>query len=186
MDSIDDQSNFHFHFMFQLLWNWWHVFQTLIEMLILKTVHSGKEILKKRVISFRSSSFWLYGVESRDFFSCWVRKNCFQSWANSQNDNYFVNSLSFENSSFFLSMKKITWLNSQQPKTRGHVEHLIISVGKILTGNCNRCLWIAIPYSTHRRHRLAQYNLLEIVSYCNDYRTFHLLPLNWDLLQELT
>ena len=26
--------------------------------------------------------------------------------------------------SFFLSMRKITWLKSQQPKTRGHVEHL--------------------------------------------------------------
>ena len=30
----------------------------------------------------------------------------------------------FESSSFFLSMRKITWLNSQQPKTRGRVEHL--------------------------------------------------------------
>ena len=25
---------------------------------------------------------------------------------------------------FFLTMRKITWLNSQQPKTRGHGEHL--------------------------------------------------------------
>ena len=64
---------------------------------------------------------------------------CFQSWANSQDDNHFhskrpprtilsenschfFNLLSFVSSSFFLSMIKITWLNSQQPKTKGHVE----------------------------------------------------------------
>jgi hypothetical protein len=83
-----------------------------------------------------SSIVWLLGVESHDFFQGWERKNCLQSWANSQNDNYFiskrepriilsenschfVNLLSFEGSSFFLSMRKIMW----QPKTRGHVEH---------------------------------------------------------------
>ena len=38
---------------------------------------------------------------------------------------HFVNLLSFANSLFILSMRKITWLNTQQPKTRGHVEHLI-------------------------------------------------------------
>ena len=36
----------------------------------------------------------------------------------------FVNFLSFASSSFLLSLRKITWLNSQQPETRGHVEHL--------------------------------------------------------------
>ena len=63
------------------------------------------------------------------FFSNWERKNCLQSWANSQNDNHFhskrqprtilsenschfVNLLIFANSSFFLSLRKITWLNS--------------------------------------------------------------------------
>ena len=40
-------------------------------------------------VLYISSSFWLLGVESRDFFSCWERKNCLQSWANLQNDNYF-------------------------------------------------------------------------------------------------
>ena len=61
----------------------------------------------------------------------------FTSCANSQNDNYFhskrqpgtilsennchfVTLLSFASSSFFLSLRKITWLNSQQPKTRGY------------------------------------------------------------------
>ena len=38
-------------------------------------------------------------------------------------NNHFVYLLSFARSSFFLSMRKITWLNSQQPKTRGHVDH---------------------------------------------------------------
>ena len=77
--------------------------------------------------------------------SGWDNNNCCvnfcQTWANSQNVNYFysklskviilsennchfVNLLSFESSSFLLSMKKITWLNSIQPKTRGHVDDL--------------------------------------------------------------
>ena len=42
----------------------------------------------------------------------------------SENSCHFVNLLSFASSSFFLSLRKITWLNSQQPKTRVHVEHL--------------------------------------------------------------
>ena len=37
---------------------------------------------------------------------------------------HFANLLSFVSSSFFLSLRKITWLNLQQPKTRRHVEHL--------------------------------------------------------------
>ena len=41
-----------------------------------------------------------------------------------ENSCHFVNLFSFGSSSFFLSLRKITWLNSQQPKTRGHVEHL--------------------------------------------------------------
>ena len=43
----------------------------------------------------------------------------------SKNNCHFVNSLSFASSSFFLSIRKITWLKSQQTKkSRGHVEHL--------------------------------------------------------------
>ena len=74
------------------------------------------------------------------FFSSWEKKNCLQSWANSQNDKYFhskrqprtilsenccesVNLLNFASSSFCFSLIKITWLNSQQPRTGGHVEH---------------------------------------------------------------
>ena len=41
----------------------------------------------------------------------------------SENGCHFVNLLSFASSTFFLSLRKIMWLNLQQPKTRGHVEH---------------------------------------------------------------
>ena len=41
----------------------------------------------------------------------------------SLNSCRFVNSLSIANSCFCLSMWKITWLNSQQPEAKGHVEH---------------------------------------------------------------
>ena len=33
--------------------------------------------------------FWAVGSRVKWFFSCWGRKNCLQSWANLQNDNYF-------------------------------------------------------------------------------------------------
>ena len=45
----------------------------------------------------------------------------FYQWL--QSSCHFVNLLSFASSSFFLSLRKIMCLNSQQPKTRGHVEH---------------------------------------------------------------
>ena len=38
-----------------------------------------------------------------------------------ENSTNFENFLSFASSSFFLSLRKITWLNSQQPKTKAHV-----------------------------------------------------------------
>ena len=38
---------------------------------------------------------------------------------------HFVNLFSFASSTFFLSLRKIMWLNSHQPKTRAHVEHLL-------------------------------------------------------------
>ena len=41
-----------------------------------------------------------------------------------ENIHHFVNLLSFSSSSFCLVLRKITWPNSQQPKTRGLVEHL--------------------------------------------------------------
>ena len=58
------------------------------------------------------------------------RRERMNRWANSQNDNlgpFWVKIIAIlwifsASSSFFLSMKKITWLNSQQPKTRGHVD----------------------------------------------------------------
>ena len=71
------------------------------------------------------SSFWLLGVESRDFFhaekertACKVEQIHKMTTIFTQNDNlgpflskyncHFVNLLSFASSSFFLSMKKIT------------------------------------------------------------------------------
>ena len=39
------------------------------------------------MVLYMSFSFCLLGVEW--FFSSWERKNCLQSWANSQNDHYF-------------------------------------------------------------------------------------------------
>ena len=86
------------------------------------------------------SSFGLLGVESHDFSHAEKeRKNCLQSWANSQNDNYFhsnrqsrtilsenschfVNLLSFSSSSFFLSLRKSHDSTPNSQKTRGHVE----------------------------------------------------------------
>ena len=54
----------------------------------------------------------------------------------SENSCHFVNLFSFASSSFFLNTRKITWLNSQQPKTRGHVEQLCnIVPGDQKTGN---------------------------------------------------
>ena len=52
------------------------------------------------------------------------QKNNLSSTILSENSCHFVISFSFASSSFFLSMRKITWLNFQQPKTRAHVEHL--------------------------------------------------------------
>ena len=47
----------------------------------------------------------------------------------SESSCHFVNLVSFSSSSFFLSIRKITWLNSHQPKTRGYVEHLNFILG---------------------------------------------------------
>jgi hypothetical protein len=105
-----------------------------------------ENIMKRRVFEIHGGGalhvLWFFAVGSwvTWFFSCWERKICLQRWANSQNDNYFcskwsyvvilrenrchfVNLHSFESSYFFLSLRKITWLNSKQPKTRTHVEH---------------------------------------------------------------
>ena len=47
----------------------------------------------------------------------------------SENSCRFVNLFSFANISFFLSLSKISSLNSQRPETRGYVEHLHFIVG---------------------------------------------------------
>ena len=92
-------------------------------------------------VLYMSSSCWLLGVESHDFSQdekgwtvCKAEQihkmtiTYFHSKQQprtilSENSCHLVNLLSFASSSFFLSMRKIMWLNSQQPKTRGHVKH---------------------------------------------------------------
>ena len=95
------------------------------------------------MVLYMFSSFWLLGVQSLDFSQAEKERtvckaeqihiirpthndNYFQSRQQPRTTKicYFVKMLSFASSSFFVSMGKITGLNSQQPKTRGHVEHL--------------------------------------------------------------
>ena len=66
----------------------------------------------------------------------------------SENSCHFVNLLSFARSSFFLSMRKITWLNSQQPKTRGCVEHLGYYRINRKESNSDRCRSPEVFYLT--------------------------------------
>ena len=97
-----------------------------------------------------SSSFWLLQVESCDFFQAEIERSACKAeqihkmttiftrqprTILSENSCHFVNLLSFASSSFFFSLRKITWLNLQQPKTRGHVEHLSISLWMIFWQN---------------------------------------------------
>ena len=84
------------------------------------------------------SSFWLLGVQTLDYSQaekertvCKAEQIHKMTTIFNQVEQprttkicYFVKMLSFASSSFFVSMGKITGLNSQQPKTRGHVEHL--------------------------------------------------------------
>ena len=82
-------------------------------------------------------SFWLLGVESSNFsqvererITCKTKQILkFTNWQFLllkwqprvlliKNSWQLVNLLSFASSSFFLSVKKITWLNSQQPKLK--------------------------------------------------------------------
>ena len=77
-----------------------------------------------------SSSFWLLGV-----LSLYEKKTSYKAeqihkmttifsqtgCRISENSCHFVNLLSFTSISFFLILRKIMGLNSQQPKTRGHV-----------------------------------------------------------------
>ena len=59
---------------------------------------------------YMCSSFWLLGVESRDF-------------SQAEKEELFAKLFIFASSSFFLSMRKIMCLNSQQPKNKAQVGH---------------------------------------------------------------
>ena len=65
----------------------------------------------------------------------------------SENICHFVNLLSFASSSFFLSMRKIMWLNSQQPKTRRHVEHPIMMFEFMFNPRILFCIYLYFPQS---------------------------------------
>ena len=70
---------------------------------------SKKELLAKLSKFIKWQHFSLKTTTYRDILS--------------ENSCHFMNLLDFASSSFILSLRKITWLNSQQPKSRGHVEH---------------------------------------------------------------
>ena len=91
------------------------------------------------LVLYMSSSFRLLAVESRDFSHAKKERTAckagqfhklttiFHSKQQrmiilSENNCHSVNFFSFASSSFFLRMRKITWLNSQQLKTRPHLD----------------------------------------------------------------
>ena len=72
----------------EILWSW---IINNIELKIDRHICqcSVSSFMRNTLVLYMSTRFWLLGVESRDFFSCWERKNCMQSLTNSQNINYF-------------------------------------------------------------------------------------------------
>jgi hypothetical protein len=92
-----------------------------------------------------SSSFWLLWVESRDFPQVEKERTaCKDEQIHKMTTIFTKNGPSFFCvkmvvilwicSAFFFSLRKITWLNSQQPKTKGHIEHLSLLILKVCTG----------------------------------------------------
>ena len=87
-----------------------------------------------------STSLGLLRVESCDFSQAEIEKTAFKAEQIRKmttifnqkstrtiltgNICHFVNFLRSASSSFFLSLRKITWINLKQPKTSRHVEHL--------------------------------------------------------------
>ena len=69
-------------------------------------------------------------------------------WVKTENDCHFVNLLSFESSHFFLSLRKITWIKSQQPKTW---DYTINNSRKIST---EEMLWFACICKEHLLYEL--------------------------------
>ena len=126
-----------------------------------------------------SSSFWLLRVESLDFSQADKERTACkaeqihklitiftqngQVWQQSENSCHFVNLLNFTSSSFFLSMRKIMWLYSQQPKTRGHVEeHLIRSLQKLPLTNLGLEILTVLKFVS-----------VFIIVYCNRLRNWN-------------
>ena len=64
----------------------------------------------------------------------------------SKNSRHFVNLLSFVGSSFFPSLRKITWLNWQQPKIRRHVKHHYLMQTWYFIIFHNFILWLGISF----------------------------------------
>ena len=127
----------------KLIYPWWLKFSYFLRSMVL----------------YMSSSFWLLLVESCDFFQAEKEKNCLQSWANSQSNNHFHSKRQPFLVKIFVILRicsalqavlsfsawgKITWLNSQQPKTRVHVEHQTQ-----LSSNGKGLAWLySKPYSS--------------------------------------
>ena len=79
------------------------------------------------------STIWLLGVQSRDFFQAekeriaWKAEQIHKmTTIFTQNDNLGPVKIVVIASFFFLSMRKIMCLNSQQPKTRRCVDHFCV------------------------------------------------------------
>ena len=100
----------------------------------IKVLSSCQQLPK---VLYMWSSFWLLEVESHDFShsekerpACKALQIQKMTTIFTQNDNlgpfwmiFFLLCSSLEAVlSFFLNMRKITWPNSQEPKTREHVE----------------------------------------------------------------
>ena len=110
---------------------------------IMKQSHTGfhRFFLSMTILWFDKGAlhvlyFWVVGSWVTWFFSSWKRRTASKAeqihkktTIVTQNNDLSKRSSNFVNFAqlckqffFFLSMRKITWLNFQQPKTRGHVE----------------------------------------------------------------
>ena len=143
-----------------------------------KKLHDYQSSSVFRVL-YMYSSYWLLGVESQDFSHADKERTACKdeqihnmtiiftengprlSFFN-ENSWHFVNFHSFASSFFLLSLRKITWFNSQQPKNRPHVEHL----GLLL-----RCFLVLLLY-IHRNMSVLTLNSLKLLHTWLIWKTF--------------
>ena len=106
---------------------------------------------------YMSSSFWLLDVASRDFSHAEKERTACKAdqiykmttifTQNGHRLSFWVNIVVIL--WIFSALKKITWLNSQQPKTRGHVGHLLKST---ITKATFRCwtIWLNVSHTSNK------------------------------------